>query len=67
MRLRTELLPNTTPVSRTALDTFAKLVEATINFVTSVRLHGTNLPHGIFMKIHISGFFENLSRKYKFY
>jgi hypothetical protein len=62
--LHTNLLLNTIPVSRTPLGTFAKLREATFSFITSVRLHGTNLSYGIFMKFFsISRFFENLSRK----
>ena len=67
MLLSTELLLNTIPVSRTPLGAFANLREATISFVTSVRLHGSNLSHGIFMKYDISGFFENLSRNFKLY
>ena len=62
MRLRTELLLNTIPVSRTPLGAFAKLREATVSFVTSVRLHGTNLSHGIFMKFDISGLLENVEK-----
>jgi hypothetical protein len=47
MRLRTELLQNAFPVSRTPLGAFAKLREATIDFITSVRLFGTNVSHVI--------------------
>jgi hypothetical protein len=63
MLLRTELLLNTIPVSRTPLGTFAKLREATISFVTSVRLHGTNLSHDILKKFDISEIFRKSVEK----
>jgi len=55
---------------------FAKLRKATISFVMSVclsvrpsvRMEHLSSPTGrIFMKFKIQGFFENLSRKFKFH
>jgi hypothetical protein len=51
------------------LGAFLKLRKATVSFVMSVRPHGTIQPPTgrIFLKCGILGFFENLSREFKFH
>jgi hypothetical protein len=54
----------------TSLDTFTKMQKAGISFAMSVHLSTQNnsAPTGqILMKLDIWNFFENLSRKFKFY
>jgi hypothetical protein len=59
---------HTGPIIQSFLGAYAKLWEATISFVTSVRPHWTKrqTTKRIITKSDIWGFFENLSRKLSF-
>jgi hypothetical protein len=54
-------------VPTSTLGTFAKLWKVTISFIMSVHKNNSAPTGWIFMKFHIWGFFENLSRKFKFH